>query len=79
MAQNEDLYATADLGLAASLITSNIRLEKINKTNPNRVTFYFIDSVTTQKKIKAFWNKELLVPALVLLENIRLLKARIYG
>ena len=79
MAPNEDLYETADLGLAASLITSNIRLEKINKSNPNRVIFFFKDNVTTQSKVKDFWNKDLFVPALTLLENIRLLKARIYG
>lgn len=79
MAQNEDYYETADLGLAASLITRNIRLEKINKSNPSRVTFFFEDTVTTQNEIKAFWDKELLVPALTLLDNIRLLKARIYG
>lgn len=79
MAQNVDLYETADLGLAASLITSNIRLEKINKSNPQRVTFLFEDNVTTQNNIKDFWNKDLFVPALTLLENIRLLKARIYG
>jgi len=72
-------YQTTDLGLTASLTASGFVIADIDKSNPRRVVFLFDNSPELQDKIKAFWSQELKLPAAVLLENIRLLKARIYG
>ncbi len=79
MAQDEKYFETADLGLAAALVTSRINLERLNKTNPRRVVFQFRDTPYTAEQVKLYWSKELSVPALALLENMRILKTRIYG
>jgi len=79
MAQDEQYFETADLGLAAALVTSSVSLLRLNKSNPRRVIFLFKDSTYTKEKVNLYWSKELSVPALALLENMRILKTRIYG
>lgn len=74
-----DYYHVTDLGLAATLAASGFVIKKLDKTNPRRVVFLFDDSSELQEKVNQFWSQELLIPAAVLLEHIRLLKARIYG
>lgn len=75
----DDYYKTTDLGLTASLTASGFAVADIDKSNPRRVVFLFDDSPELQQKVEQFWSQELKLPAAVLLEHIRLLKARIYG
>lgn len=75
----DDYFHTNDLGLTASLTASGFPLAGIDKSNPKRVVFYFEPSQKLTKAIEDYWSNKLLLPAAVLLEQIRLLKARIYG
>ena len=68
-----------DLGLAASLTASGFVVIKVDKSNPRRVVFVFEKSPELEDKIELFWSNNLLLPATILLENIRQLKSRIYS
>lgn len=69
----------SDLGLAASLTATGFIVIQVNKSNPRRVVFVFEKSPQLEGTIELFWSNKLLLPATVLLENIRQLKSRIYG
>ncbi len=74
-----DYYRTTDLGLTASLTASGFIITDIDKSNPRRVVFLFDDTPELQEMVSRFWSLELKLPAAVLLENIKLLKSRIYS
>jgi len=76
---SDENYKTSDLGLSATLTAIGFPVKSIDKTNPRRVVFLFENSPELQTKVNEFWSQDLLLPAAVLLENIRMLKARIYG
>lgn len=79
MTLNDDKYETSDLGLAASLAASNFTVTSVNKSNSRRVVFCFSKTPALLKAVDAYWAKDLLLPAMVLMESIKMLKARIYG
>ena len=79
MTKNDNQYETSDLGLTASLTASGYIVADIDKSNPRRVVFLFDNTPELQKTIEQFWSQDLKLPASVLLEHIRLLKARIYN
>lgn len=70
---------TADLGLAASLVASGFTVVKIDRSDPRRVVFAFQNNPELQEHISRFWADELLIPAGLLLDCVRKLKARIYS
>ncbi len=72
-------FQTSDMGLAATLSASGFKLARINKDNPRRVVFLFINTPELKKQVEKFWASELKLSATILLEHIRLIKARIYG
>lgn len=76
---NDNIYETTDLGLTASLVVSGFRLERLNRDNPRRVVFVFRKTADLQKHVDGYWSHELMLPAALLLEQVRLLKSRIYG
>jgi hypothetical protein len=69
----------SDLGLAASLAASGFVVDRVDKSNPRRVIFIFEASDALKDCVDLFWAGKLLLSATTLLEQIRLLKARIYG
>lgn len=69
----------SDLGLAASLCATGFTVTRVDKTNPKRVVFCFAPSGELNHAIQAYWSRELSVPAMALMENIKALKARIYS
>jgi hypothetical protein len=72
-------YETTDLGLAASLCVSGYPVLNLDKSNPRRVVFCFQDEEGLRQTIDKFWANQLLLPATLLLEHIRQLKARLYS
>ena len=79
MSMSNNYNEISDLGLAASLTATGFVILKVDRCNPNRVIFVFEKSPEIQQKIDMFWSRELLLPASVLLEHVRLLKSRIYS
>lgn len=72
-------FETSDMGLAATLTASGFILARVNKDNPRRVVFLFANTPQLQQQVTRFWSGELKLSATVLLEHIRIIKARIYG
>lgn len=73
------IYATADLGLAASLSASGFRVTDLNRGNPRRIEFEFEDTAELQNAIDLYWKSELLVSGVTLMDHIKQLKSRIYS
>jgi hypothetical protein len=76
---NTDYEKTADMGLAASLVASGFNVVDVERSDPRRVVFVFINNPELQEHISRFWSDDLLLPAGLLLDSIRKLKARIYS
>jgi hypothetical protein len=76
---NNDHYQTSDLGLAAALLTYGFELVGINKTDPRRVVFSFLNSGDLNNVVDSYWNGNLRLSVLRYFENTKLLKSRIYG
>lgn len=68
----------ADLNLSASLISVGFKLLDVDRTDPHKVTFIFQHDQKIHKAIADYWDFELTVSARKLLENIRMLKTRIF-
>lgn len=76
---NSNYNEISDLGLAASLTASGFVIRRVDKSNPRRVVFIFEQSDELEDTIERFWANKLSLPASTLLENIRVLKSRIYS
>ncbi|HTE57186.1 MAG TPA: DUF5659 domain-containing protein [Verrucomicrobiae bacterium] len=75
----ENYYETSDLGLAAALLACNVLLVRVNKENPRRAVFVFVESTEVNSLVQEYWNGSLAVGALGYFENTKRLKSRIYG
>jgi len=76
----ENYYYSSDLGLIASLISIDFQLISIDKSeNPNKATFIIKKEYDIEDRIGEYFSGQLMVPARVLFENIKLLKSMIYN
>lgn len=75
----EATYATSDLGIAAVLVSQGHSLIRVDKSNPRRVLFCFLEVTDIEQVTEQFWARKLDVDACTLVENMKLLKGRIYG
>jgi len=82
MKNNENVYSTRDLNLAATLLSTGFGLIGIDyqvEGERNRPVGYFNfeDSESIQDAIKKFWARKLAVEPIEFAGNIRSLKAQI--
>ena len=76
---NQDqLFTTFDISLAAALISKGFHLLDLDKTNPRKVQFLFKDSNNLQQVIDDYWSDSLQVNARTYFDDVKLLKNRIY-
>lgn len=75
----QDLFITFDIGLSAALISLGYELKTVDKTNIKKSKFVFKRDEHIDKMINEFWSGKLLLPARTLIENIKMLKNRIYS
>ena len=76
---NNSNYETTDLGFAAALEASGIKLVRIDKNNTRRAVFIFDDSDQLRTYEREYWADELFVSALKLNDTLKRLKARLYS
>ena len=76
---NNKLFITFDIAIAASLVTVGHKVQKIDKRNPKKASFIFISSDELNQSIQDYWNDELNINARSLLDAIRMIKARLYN
>lgn len=73
------LFQTYDLGLAAALITVGFHLQGLNKSNPKRVSFNFLDSDRVYNFSNAYWSGKVKTNPRQYFDNIKMLKNKILG
>lgn len=73
-----DYYSSSDLALAAA-ISLYYPLELIDRTNPRKAQFLFKRHEQLEQLIESFWKKELLVDSLTYFNQLKVIKARLYG
>lgn len=76
---SQDLFITFDIGLSAALISLGYELKNVDKTNLKKSKFVFGRDEHIDKMINEYWNGKLVLPARALIENIKMLKNRIYS
>jgi hypothetical protein len=75
--ENENYFSTSDLALSATL-SLYFPLESVDKTNPQKVEFFFKKSPDLEKLVDDFWRGQLLVEPQAYFNRIKGIKARIY-
>lgn len=74
-----NLFITFDIGLAASLITLGYALKNLDKANEKKCKFIFGRDEHIDKMINEYWSNKLLLPARSVIENLKMLKNRLYS
>jgi len=72
-------FSSFDLGVSATLISVGFKLVSLDKTNPRKVLFIFEKKVGIDEKVNDYFSGKLKVSARTLLDNIKMLKNRIYS
>jgi len=75
----ENYFFTYDLGCTASLISSGYELLSLNKQNPKKVLFIFKRKNGIDEAVNNYFGDKLKVNARTLIDNIKMIKNRIYS
>ena len=75
----QDFYSTTDFYIAVSLMTAEFPVEDLNRDNPQRVEFLFIQSPELEEFVKNFWARKIKVEPNLFAQNIKILKNRLYA
>jgi hypothetical protein len=76
--KNNNLYSTADLGLA-TILDQKYSIHHINRDNPKKIVFIFQKDEDFDSYLDKYWNSELRVDPLKYYQHLKLMKSRIYG
>jgi len=76
--KQNDFYNTSDLALA-TIISLYYPLEVINRQNPNKAEFVFKRDDSLDKLIESYWRGELKVEPQMYFNQLKIIKARLYG
>ena len=74
-----ELFITADLSLASSLLTLGYEIQNLDKTNPHKAQFIFQRSPGLDSDIQNYWNGNLRINPRLFSDNIKMLKNRLYS
>lgn len=72
-------FATYDLGCSAALVTEGFELVSLVRDNPKKVQFIFLRTQNIDKCVDDYFAGRLLVSARSLFDNTKMLKNRIYS
>ena len=75
----ETVYKTSDLPLAATLLTLGCRLEKLDRSNPRRIQFCFLNDKNIEELADTFWSGSLSVEPQAFCTQMKILKNRLYN
>ena len=73
-----DYYLTPDLALATTL-SLFYPLEAIDKQNPRKAQFLFKRDPGLDELIESYWRSELKIEPQAYFNQLRIIKARLYG
>ena len=77
--ETSEEFITYDIGLAAALVTLGYALWDIDKSNPKKSQFIFKRDEHIDKMVNQYWDDKLTLPARSLLDNLKMLKNRLYS
>ena len=72
-------FITYDIGLAATLVTLGYTLIDVDRTNPRKSQFIFRRDEHIDKMVNKYWDNTLTVPARSIVDNLKMLKNRLYS
>lgn len=75
----ENYFYSTDLGLIASLISIGFQLISIDKEHPSKALFIIKKEYNIEERINEYFSGQLMVPARVLFDKIKLLKSMIHN
>lgn len=70
-------FQTSEFGLVATLLTLGFHVDHLDNSNPNRVTFFFIQVDELAETLKKYWDGSLCVEPKSYWNTLRELKGRI--
>ena len=70
---------TYDIGVASALISKGYQIENIDRKNPKKALFKFYSSESIQNTMEQYWKDDLKINARTLLDNLKMLKNRLYS
>ncbi len=76
---SKEQFITFDIGLASALVTLGYTLFDVDKTNPQKSQFIFKRDEQIDKMVKKYWDNTLTLPARSLIDNLKMLKNRLYS
>lgn len=76
--KQENFYHTSDLALATA-ISLFYPIEAVDKTNPRKAQFLFQRDQRLDELVEEYWRSGLKVDAQQYFNQLRLVKARLYG
>ena len=74
-----ELFCTSDLPLAATLLAHGARIEAVNRNNGPRAIFCFRHEKGLDALVEAFWAHSLQVEPLRYFNALKEAKSRLYG
>ena len=74
----KDFYRTSDLALATAT-SLFYPIEAIEKTDPHKATFLFKRDENLDQFIETYWRDELRVSPIAYFNQLKIIKARLYG
>lgn len=77
--KSDNPFITYDIGLAASLVTLGYKLIDVDKSNPRKSQFMFNRDEQTEKMVNKYWDDSLTLPARSFVDNLKMLKNRLYS
>lgn len=78
MKNDELAFFTADLVLAATLLSCGIALQRVDKSNPRRALFFFPKTPQVEETVHKFWARKERIDPIQLNEQTRYLKSLLY-
>ena len=78
MQKQEKTYSSSDLALITTL-SLFYPIESVDKTNPRKAQFLFCRSADLDELVEQYWRGELKVEPQQFFNQLRIVKARLYG
>lgn len=72
-------YITYDIAIASALVSKGYQIEVIDRTHPKKAKFVFYPATNLHSSVELYWNDELELNARTLLDNLKMLKNRLYS
>lgn len=70
-------YSTRDMGLATAISLFS-PIQMIDKSNPKKAEFTFINSDKIKQIVDSFWKNNLKIDALTFFNQLKIVKTRLY-